>query len=86
MPELLGLGRPAEATAPLERSLALKARAGRKAVTTNEGKLLLAKALWLSGRDRARARMLADEVERATRIAPDGRVHQEAVAWIAAHP
>jgi len=83
---LLGLGRPGEAIAPLERSQALKVQAGRRAVTTSEGMLMLAKALWLGGEDRDRARVLAREVERVTRIAPDGRVHREALAWLAAHP
>ncbi|HZN93486.1 MAG TPA: tetratricopeptide repeat protein, partial [Myxococcales bacterium] len=83
---LLGLGRPAEAVAPLERSLALKTKAGMKMVTTAEGMLALANALWLSGGDRTRARALARDAEQATRIAPAGRVHREAAAWLAAHP
>ncbi len=83
---LLGLGRPAEAIAPLERSLGLRNRAGLKGVAAAEGMLALADALWRSGGDRSRARALARDAERATRIAPTGRVHREADAWLQAHP
>ncbi|HVE83498.1 MAG TPA: tetratricopeptide repeat protein, partial [Myxococcales bacterium] len=83
---LLGLGRPAEAITPLERALALQTRAGLKLSPTAEGKLALAQALWRTGGDRARARALARDAEQASRIAPEGRIHREAAAWLAEHP
>jgi len=83
---LLGLGRPAEAVPPLERSLALKTAAGMGMISSAEGMLALARALWDGGGDRRRARKLASDAEQATRLAPLGRVHREAADWLKAHP
>ena len=82
---LLGMRRPAEAVPPLERALAMQTRAGLKMSSTAEAMLALARALWQSGGDRARARKLASDAAEATRSAPAGRIHREAVAWLADH-
>jgi len=63
----------------------MQTRAGLKMSSTAEAMLALARALWQSGGDRARARKLASDAEEATRSAPAGRIHREAVAWLADH-
>jgi len=83
---LLGMKRPAEAVPPLERALSMQTRAGLKMSSTAEAMLALARALWQSGGDRARARKLASDAEEATRSAPAGRIHRETVAWLTDHP
>ena len=83
---LIGLGRSPEAIPPLERSLALKTAAGMGMISSAEGMLALARALWDGGGDRRRARKLAADAEQATRLAPLGRVHREAADWLKAHP
>jgi len=83
---LIGLGKPAEAIPYLERALRLRTAAGLGMISCAEGMLNLARALWLTGGDKARARKLAADAEQATHIAPLGRVHREAADWLAAHP
>ncbi|HYV49059.1 MAG TPA: serine/threonine-protein kinase [Myxococcaceae bacterium] len=82
---LIGLGKPAEAIPWLERALQLRNAAGIERLSSAETMLDLARALWLTGGDKARARQLAADAEQATRIAPLGRVHREAADWLADH-
>jgi len=83
---LISLGKPAEAIPYLERALRLRTAAGMERVSSSEGMLNLARAIWLTGGDKARARKLAADAELATRIAPLGRIHREAADWLADHP
>jgi tetratricopeptide (TPR) repeat protein len=70
---LLGLGRAREAVAPLERALAIRDRDETLPLPRGETRFALARALWESGGDRARALTLAasarDEYQRATKAA-----------------
>ena len=81
-------GRPGDAVAPLERALAL--RESGAGVNELAGiRLDLARALWDGGRDRLRARALAEEAQRSLGDAVDPaavKTRAEVDAWLAAHP
>jgi tetratricopeptide (TPR) repeat protein len=82
---LLATGRPADAVAPLERAVTIRDRSEIYPMPRGETRFALARALWESGGDRARARALAvsarAEYERA-----DGAKKQIATidAWLRA--
>jgi tetratricopeptide (TPR) repeat protein len=82
---LLGLQRPAEAIAPLERALAIRDKAGGDGGA--EPRFRLAKALWESDADRARAVVLARESRDAYAAAGEPSKEQlaEVTAWLGAH-
>ena len=63
--DYLALGQAAEAIAPLEHAVAAFAQIPELADETARARFLLARALWQSGRDRPRARKLAQEAQRA---------------------
>jgi tetratricopeptide (TPR) repeat protein len=60
----LRLGRAAEAIEPLERTLALRASDAIGPSMRATAEVALARALWRSGRDRSRARTLAEAARR----------------------
>ncbi len=78
--------RPAAAIAPLERALAIRTTKKGRPENLAETRFALARALWLSKRDRTRAVALATAAEKA--LAALGGVHEtrraEVRAWIAA--
>jgi tetratricopeptide (TPR) repeat protein len=81
------LGRADEAVAPLERALRIREAHEPDPPTVAETRLALARALWDSGRDRARARRLAEQAREAyDRAKSTARPAQETRAWLAAHP
>jgi len=61
----LGQDAPESALAPLERALAIREKSGSEPSQIGETRFLLARALWDSGRDRARARTLAEAAKAA---------------------
>jgi tetratricopeptide (TPR) repeat protein len=87
--DLLDLGRPAEAIAPLERARALRAH---DQPPDQEVPFPLARALWGGGGDRARAHALAEEAGRA--LHPHATRYgsfyaqelQEIDRWLKEHP
>jgi hypothetical protein len=80
---LVGTGRPTEAIALLEAALPLLADA-HQAETRARARAWLARALWPSGRDRDRARMLADQARHDLPMDSDERAELE--AWLAGLP
>ena len=84
---LVGAGRPSEAIAPAERSLAIREAAGVKPLVKAEVQLTLARALVGSGGDAVRARTLATEARDA--FAGGGKNFAKESAevneWLAAH-
>ncbi|HVG63783.1 MAG TPA: serine/threonine-protein kinase [Hyalangium sp.] len=72
--------RPAEAIVPLERALKLAPEVVRATV-----QLTLARALWDSQRDRARARELATQAQEYWRQNSQQESLQEATQWLEAH-
>jgi len=89
--DLLDLGRPHDAIAPLERALALRQTPDADPEDRAKTSLELARALWDGGGDRTRARTLAEAAR--TTFAPVaakyGAFHADALAdadrWLAAH-
>ena len=82
---LIELGRPDEALPPLERSIELLTTADGPTSELSLARFLLARALWDSDTDRARAQTLATRAAREFEAmgAPElERVH----SWLAAHP
>jgi eukaryotic-like serine/threonine-protein kinase len=83
---LLALGHPGEAVAPLSAALEVRDRGETLPLPRGETRFALARALWESGGDRARARALAssarDEYRRATSA---GKNVAEIDAWLATH-
>jgi serine/threonine-protein kinase len=74
-------GKPGEAVPPLERALALHD------VATEPGvKLFLADALWQIGKDRPRARALAEEARATYERQGDRAPEEQATRWLAEHP
>ena len=73
--------RPAEAIAPLERALKLAPEVVRAKV-----QFTLARALWDSNRDRARARELATQAQGYWRQHSQQVSLHEADQWLEAHP
>jgi tetratricopeptide (TPR) repeat protein len=65
--DLLGLGRAAEAIAPLERAADLFARGAARATDLADARFALARALVAAGADEARARGLAEQARDAYR-------------------
>ncbi|MBK7827225.1 tetratricopeptide repeat protein [Nannocystis sp.] len=86
----LARGRPAEALAPLERTLALVGDGWEPPAEYTELRLALAEALWSAGGDRVRARALVGEVVERLRdeAASPGRAGwiADAERWLAGHP
>ncbi len=83
---LVDSGRPAEALPPLERALAIRERQPVPRGWLDESRFALARALWESGGDRARALRLARQA--AAGFAALGEAektnHAEVEAWLAA--
>jgi hypothetical protein len=82
----LAAKRPTEAIAPLERGLALTAANPSHRSHAAVLRFLLARALWDAGRDRKRARTLAEEAAAAYADLGDDKARAELVTWLAAHP
>jgi tetratricopeptide (TPR) repeat protein len=83
----LALGQPARALAPLERALRLR-EGGNDPAPLSETRFALARALWDSRGDRARARRLAEEARAADARAagPEAKAEAERIdAWLASH-
>jgi tetratricopeptide (TPR) repeat protein len=82
----LDRGRPAAALAPLEEALRLRT-ANRTAPTDlADSAFRLAEALWASGRDRSRARLLATEAqEHYSHVSATQRALNEVNTWLASH-
>jgi len=85
---LLEAGRPRDALAPLEKTLAGWERAKPTSVERANTRLLLARALWDAKGDRERALRLAREARALAVEAGDAgaRVLEAAEAWLAVHP
>jgi tetratricopeptide (TPR) repeat protein len=83
----LGQGKPEPALAPLERALAIREKSGAEPPHIGETRFLLARALWDSGGDRARARALAQAARAAygDKAPWSGKV-VAIESWIAQHP
>jgi hypothetical protein len=80
---LLGLGRPADAIAPLEEGLRVRVEKGGGVDRINETRALLARALWARPAERARARALATQA-RAELAAAGSKDAAAVSAWLAA--
>jgi serine/threonine-protein kinase len=79
-------GKPASAVAPLERALEIR-RAKDVPLRVGETTFALARALWDSGQDHARARSLAIEARDAYATLPTLKKEQETVSrWLSDHP
>jgi tetratricopeptide (TPR) repeat protein/tRNA A-37 threonylcarbamoyl transferase component Bud32 len=76
------LGKPAQAIAPLERSLAIYTTSGSPARLVAEAAFPLARALWATRRDRTRARKLAESA--LAGLAGDER-EAEVESWLRTH-
>jgi tetratricopeptide (TPR) repeat protein len=82
---LLELGRPQEALAPLERALKLREPNVRDARLIAKTRFVLARALWDSGTNRARARALAEQA-RDGFVGPGTAKERAGVeAWLTSH-
>ena len=83
----LGQDAPEPALAPLERALAIREKSGAELSQIGETRFLLARALWDSGHDRARAQTLARAAEAAYGDKAQWRERVAVIgAWIAKHP
>ncbi|PTL75497.1 serine/threonine-protein kinase [Vitiosangium sp. GDMCC 1.1324] len=80
---LLKLGRPTEALAPLERALSLRESHAVPQTELAETRFTLARALWDSHRDTARARQLAQQAESALDTPGTARQRERVQAWLA---
>lgn len=85
---LIELGRPHDAIAPLERALLLHVPESYDAAQRPKTMLALARALWASDGDRARARRLATEaeVELVASGRKDSAEFHEVGDWLRQHP
>jgi tetratricopeptide (TPR) repeat protein len=85
---LLGLGRPHDATEPLERAIAILGARTSDALGLAEPRFALARALWQAGREKQRARNLASQALDAYVEAGPGRSADRATvqAWLDGHP
>jgi eukaryotic-like serine/threonine-protein kinase len=88
--ELMHLGRHAEAIDPLERALALETAHGHDPKRRALPAFLLARALWESGGDHARAHVLAADAQAVLgpepEAAEDRRLLEALARWQAEHP
>ena len=83
----LGQDEPEPALAPLERALAIREKSGAEPSQIGETRFLLARALWDSGRDRARAATLAQAAKSAYGDKAPWRDKVDAIdRWLAQHP
>ncbi|MBL9099339.1 MAG: tetratricopeptide repeat protein [Myxococcales bacterium] len=82
---LLAAKRPAEALAPLERALAITEPRPEFAVVVVWQRFLLAQALWGSGGDRTRARVLAERAAADPESQRDPKFVAKVQAWLASH-
>ena len=83
----LGQDEPEPALAPLERALAIREKSGAEPSQIGETRFLLARALWDSGRDRARAGTLAQAARAAYGDKAPWRDKVDAIdRWLAQHP
>jgi uncharacterized iron-regulated protein len=82
----LKLGRATEALAPLERALALGEAHAVAPVELAETRFVLARALWDSRQDTARARELARKAEGALEQPGTEALRARVQAWLAARP
>ena len=83
----LALGSPRLALAPLERALVLREK-NPGAVGEPSTRFALARALWLTGGDRGRARKLAAQAREGYAKAGNSKKKElgEVDAWLAKHP
>lgn len=80
-------GHAAEALPPLERALALRQAHEPDAATVAETRFALARALWDDGRDRPRARRLAEDAHDVYQGQPTlADKDREVTGWLAEHP
>ncbi|QRN97346.1 serine/threonine protein kinase [Archangium violaceum] len=82
---LMKLGRTAEALAPLERALSLRTTHAVPPVELAETRFALARALWASHRDTARARQLALVAQSALEQPGGEHLRAEIQDWLASH-
>ena len=82
---LLALGRAAEALVPLERALALRASESVASEAWAQTRFALARALWESRQDEARARRLAQEAEGALGHPGAEALRERIQTWRQAH-
>jgi tetratricopeptide (TPR) repeat protein len=84
----VALGQAVKALAPLERAIALRESQPSDDADLGETRFTLARALWESGGDRARARRLAEgALETYTHAgAPSAKARAEVEAWLRSHP
>jgi tetratricopeptide (TPR) repeat protein/tRNA A-37 threonylcarbamoyl transferase component Bud32 len=79
-------GHPEDGIAPLEEAINILAASPRDPLYLAQARFELARALWLSDRDRDRARALARDARQIYSEQPGGdRFRLEVEAWIAAH-
>jgi eukaryotic-like serine/threonine-protein kinase len=81
----LQTGRFVEAIAPLERAMKIREKAEPESLKVSETKFALARALWDSGRDRARARALADAARESLARTSETAKRAEVEMWLAKH-
>jgi tetratricopeptide (TPR) repeat protein len=82
----LGQQAPAKAVAPLEQALAIREKIGAEPLQVADTRFMLARALWDSGGDRARAGQLAESARAVFTSRPTWRDKVEVVdGWLAAH-
>ncbi|WP_257461836.1 tetratricopeptide repeat protein [Archangium lipolyticum] len=82
---LMKLGRPAEALAPLERALALRETHAVPPVELAETRFALARALWASHKDTARAKQLARVAHGALEQPGTEHLRADIQAWLDTH-
>jgi serine/threonine-protein kinase len=81
----LAEGNADSALIPLERAFRIRAATEKDPTRLNETRFALARALWGSNRDRARARTLAEEAREAYSRISDRKRLAEVVDWLRAH-
>jgi len=78
----LAEGRPASALVPLERAFRIREAQETDEARRAETKYALARALWESNRDRARARLLAEQAQRSYAKLGSRRTESEIASWL----
>jgi len=81
----LAEGKPAEARIPLERALQIREASEKEVQRRAETSFVLARALWESGRDKRRARGLAETAKQGYSKASDKAKLREVETWLRSH-
>jgi tetratricopeptide (TPR) repeat protein len=81
----LAEGDSSSALVPLERALKIREASEKDPTKLGETRFALARALWESNRDRARARTLAEEARTSFSEATQRKNLMEVAVWLRAH-